>query len=183
MCLSGQNAAKKGFLTDANIKSHMLVLANGNYCPRALVAREGDRLECHPIDLYIDKPDSVFETDVKRTGVLAMNDIDNIFRLEKHVDKPTAVYSDMYKWAKSYIFVERDSQCVVTDRFGVCKLRITDVREDAVVAINLWHGRLGKLTIKQTSKGVAVVNPGLIKVSSEIIKKGKRIDVIVDNEE
>jgi hypothetical protein len=145
-----------------NRRLHHVVLANGQYAPRAHVAAAGDRLEFLFIDPVADRPRaSHFQplvTPHSNSG------IETAFKLADKVDEPVRLESAIYPWLTSWVFVQEKCRCAITNRFGECFLPITEDSGERGIQLVLWHEKLGHPRIMRLSPGATSPKPGHVSV-------------------
>jgi hypothetical protein len=161
----------------------LLVLADGQYLPRTIIAHDRDRLDFRVLDSGVaDMPNAPF-ANVEVTDQMKQCGTQSAFSLSQHFDAPVPVTSSIYPWMVSWIFVEKDTVCRTTNQFGECKVPIT--LRDALpkeIKISLWHPKLGKLAIESAPKSVRATQPGSIRVALAADARELEIDLVVSLE-
>lgn len=146
---------------------HAIVLANGQYTPHVVVAKSGDKVMYRTIDPVLDKVRTSFKRS-KPAG--AGQDIrgPHWYVLDEHLDKPIRFESSIFPWMQSYLFVQDETECAITDRLGetVVPAYFRNAEE-----IKVWHPTLGYLEIVETSPEIGAIGRGRLRIESREVRQ------------
>lgn len=133
---------------------HSLVLENGNYGPHALIANAGDLLKCSSVDPVLDLPTCAFQ----EHNSIAMAKDKFIFVLDRITDRPERILSAVYPWMSSYVFVQEQTTCQITDQLGQCEFSIDGQTTNEHVEVHFWHSSVTEWKV-ESNFTLAVLEP------------------------